>query len=103
MLNRFLSAALVSAGLLVLAGNASAAPVNVGVLSCDVSKGIGHFIVEKQKMTCQFRPVSGANENYAGKISDFGIELGKIEQGHLVWSVLVAAPRDLPPNALSGR
>jgi hypothetical protein len=103
MLNRLMTPVSALACLVMLAGSASAESVNVGMLACDVSKGIGHFLTEKQKMSCEFRPVSGPAEQYYGKISDFGIELGKIKQGHLVWAVLVAALQDLPPGALAGK
>jgi hypothetical protein len=59
--------------------------------------------VEKQKMTCEFRPVSGPVEAYAGKITDFGLEVGEIKRGHLVWAVFAAALTDMKPGALAGR
>jgi len=103
MLKR-LSISMLSAALLaLLAGQASAGKsVNLGLLVCDMSKGIGLILIEKQKMTCEFRPVSGPTEPYFGNITDFGIEIGEIKEGHLVWGVFAAALLDMQPGALAG-
>lgn len=103
-MRRLLSTATVLASLLMTSGNALAdKSVNLGMLVCDMSKGIGLVIIEKQKMTCEFRPIQGAKEIYSGKITDVGIELGEIKQGHLVWGVFAAALLDMQPGALDGR
>jgi Protein of unknown function (DUF992) len=72
----------------------------VGTLSCDVSAGLGLFVVEKQKLTCVFTQDSGV-ENYTGSIDQFGVALGEVQAGHLVWGVL-AATQGLPKGALDG-
>ena len=74
----------------------------VGTLSCDVSRGIGMFVVEKQKLACVFQDQSsGKVENYAGSIDQFGLELGEVKDGHLIWGV-AAATSGLPAGALAG-
>jgi hypothetical protein len=74
----------------------------VGVLSCDVSRGIGFFVVEKQKLACRFKPSDGGPPDlYTGSIDEFGLALGEIAKGHLAWAV-VAASQGLPPGALAG-
>jgi hypothetical protein len=103
MLKRLSISILSLASVALLAGHASAGKsVNLGLLVCDMSKGIGLVLIEKQKMTCEFRPVSGPVEPYTGNITDFGIELGEIKEGHLVWGVLAAALLDMQPGALAG-
>ena len=72
----------------------------VGTLSCDVSAGLGLFVVQKQKLTCVFTQDSGT-ENYVGSIDQFGVALGEVAAGHLVWGVL-AATKGLPKGALDG-
>jgi len=85
----------------------SAAPASaqvasqIGLLSCDVSSGIGLIIMEKQSMTCTFRRTGGPVEHYRGTINDYGLELGGVEKGHLVWAV-AAATQGVPAGALSG-
>lgn len=102
-MKRLLSTATVLVTLLMTSGNALAAKsVNLGMLVCDLSKGIGLIVIEKQKMTCEFRPISGPNEAYAGKITDIGIELGEVKEGHLIWGVFAAALTDMQPGALAG-
>ncbi|MBL0371315.1 DUF992 domain-containing protein [Rhizobium sp. KVB221] len=102
-MKRLLSIATVLASLLVNSGDALAAKsVNLGMLVCDMSKGIGLIIIEKQKMTCEFRPVSGQTVLYTGKITDVGIELGEVKEGHMIWGVFAAALTDMQPGALAG-
>ena len=104
MLKRLSISILSFACLTLLAGEASAGnSVNLGLLVCDMSKGIGLVLIEKQKMTCEFRPASGPTEQYTGNITDFGIELGEIKEGHLIWGVFAAALLDMQPGALAGR
>jgi hypothetical protein len=78
----------------------SQASTQVGTLSCDVSAGLGLFVVEKQQLTCVFTQESGT-ENYTGSIDQFGVALGEVKAGHLVWGVL-AATSGLPKGALAG-
>ena len=87
---------------------ASAAPalaqssVRVGTLACDVSAGIGLFVVQKQTLRCTFTPNGGGRvDAYTGKIDEFGVALGEVAAGHLVWGVIAAAP-GLPRGALAG-
>jgi hypothetical protein len=73
----------------------------IGLLSCDVSPGIGLILMQKQSMTCTFRRTGGAVERYRGTINEYGLELGGVEKGHLVWAV-AAATQGVPAGALSG-
>lgn len=101
---RLLTITSMFASLLLMAGSALAAKsVNLGILACDMSKGIGFIVVEKQMMICEFRPAKGPKEVYEGRVTDYGIEIGKINQGHLVWGVFAAALTDMKPGALEGR
>jgi Protein of unknown function (DUF992) len=86
---------------------ATAAPshadvARIGILSCDVSKGVGEILARKQSLTCQFRPDSGQSETYTGSIDEYGIEIGKVDQGHLIWGV-ASALRGVPQGALAGK
>ena len=65
--------------------------VQVGTLSCDVSSGVGLIVVEKQKLSCVFtNGMTGATETYTGSIDQFGVALGEVQKGHLIWGVLTA-------------
>ncbi|RBP07358.1 uncharacterized protein DUF992 [Roseiarcus fermentans] len=74
----------------------------IGKLSCDVSAGVGFIVEQKQTMRCLFTPLDGAPpEPYLGRIDEFGIALGAVGQGHLIWGV-VAPAAGIPHGALSG-
>jgi hypothetical protein len=73
-----------------------------GVLSCDVSAGIGFILMQKQTLRCIFTPSSGAAPDvYTGRIDEYGVALGAVEKGHLVWGVL-APIEGVPHGALAG-
>ncbi len=74
----------------------------VGQLSCDVSAGVGLILVQKQTLRCLFTPLNGGQpEPYLGRIDEFGVALGAVGQGHLIWGVLAPAS-GIPHGALSG-
>ncbi|WP_163413701.1 DUF992 domain-containing protein, partial [Escherichia coli] len=48
--------------------------VRVGVLSCDVSAGIGMIVTSQRGISCRFRPDRrGRQEVYVGRISRYGL------------------------------
>jgi hypothetical protein len=74
----------------------------VGTLSCDVSAGIGLILVQKQSMSCTFTPDRGGPvSHYSGQITEYGVALGAVEKGHLVWGV-IAATQGMASGALAG-
>jgi hypothetical protein len=73
----------------------------VGVLSCDVAGGVGLILVQKQTMRCEFRASNGIIQRYNGQIAEYGVALGGVQAGHLVWGVL-AATQGVPSGALAG-
>ena len=74
----------------------------VGTLTCDVSAGVGMIVMQKQTMICQFAPANGGPpETYLGRIDEFGVALGAVSQGRLIWGVL-APSSGVPRGALSG-
>ncbi len=76
--------------------------VRVGTLTCDVSAGIGLLISQQQTMTCTFDPASGGPpDKYVGRIDKFGLALGTVQQGTMVWGVL-APSTGFPHGALAG-
>jgi len=73
-----------------------------GILSCDVSAGVGFVLIQKQTLRCIFTPASGAAPDiYSGRIDEYGVALGAVEKGHLVWGVL-APVEGVPHGALAG-
>lgn len=103
MTNRLLAALGAAAALAVVASPALAqSSIKVGTLTCDVSAGVGLLISQQQTMTCAFAPASGAPpDTYIGRIDKFGLALGAVQQGTMVWGVL-APSTGFPHGALAG-
>jgi hypothetical protein len=75
-------------------------PAKVGMLTCDVSGGIGMIVTSQKAMSCSFAPTKGPKEVYAGTINKFGLDLGATNQGRMVWAVF--APTSRKAGALAG-
>jgi hypothetical protein len=76
---------------------AAAQQVRAGLLTCDVSAGIGLVITSQKELTCTFAPDGSAimREDYDGTITKYGLDLGVIGGGVMVWAVFtetVAGP-----------
>lgn len=100
--NKFKGAALALIAGFFAASAVAQSSVRVGTLACDVSAGIGLFVVQKQTLRCTFRPEGGGLvDSYTGKIDEFGVALGEVAAGHLVWGVIAPAP-GLPKGVLAG-
>jgi hypothetical protein len=104
MTNRFLAPLGAAAALAAFVASPALAQssIKVGTLTCDVSAGIGLLISQQQTMTCAFDPASGAPpDSYIGRIDKFGLALGGVQQGTMVWGVL-APTTGFPHGALAG-
>jgi hypothetical protein len=82
---------------LAAAAPAAAQQVRAGLLTCDVSAGIGLIITSQKQVTCAFAPERAdiAREDYDGTITKFGLDLGVVGGGIMVWAVFtrtVAGP-----------
>ena len=85
------------AGALVLAlawlalmpiGPADAQRLKAGVLTCDVTAGVGYIIGSSKSVFCNFSPEQpGPPEAYVGSISKFGLDIGATKSGVMVWAV----------------
>jgi len=92
--------AIAAAGLLTALASgapASAQQVRAGLLTCDVSAGIGLIITSQKDLTCVFAPdrPDVSREEYDGSITKFGLDLGVFGGGIMVWGVFtgtVAGP-----------
>src|ERR1700689_1000094 len=72
--------------------------VQAGTLTCDVSAGIGMILTQKQTMTCSFVAVNGGPPDlYTGRIDQFGVAIGAVQEGTLSGGVLA------PPGGGPGR
>jgi hypothetical protein len=70
------------------AGPAAAQQVKAGVLTCDVSAGIGLIIGSQKSVQCLFTPdLPGPQEAYVGAMTKFGLDIGITAGGVMVWGV----------------
>src|ERR1700682_6487568 len=76
---------------------ATAQQVRAGLLTCDVSAGLGLIIGSQKQLACVFSPGNAAipREEYGGSITKYGLDLGVTGGGVMVWAVFtgtVAGP-----------
>jgi Protein of unknown function (DUF992) len=64
----------------------------IGTLACNVSPGVGFVVTSRQALSCRFSRSYGPPEYYVGTITKFGLALGAIGPGRLVWEVFSATP-----------
>jgi hypothetical protein len=75
--------------------------VQTGVLTCDVSAGIGLIIGSQKSVNCIFAPSQpGRAEVYQGTISKLGIDIGATTGGQMIWAVF--SPTSAPFGGLAG-
>ena len=79
------------------AAPAAAQQLRTGLLTCEVSAGIGLVITSQKELSCTFAPdrTGLMREDYDGTITKYGLDLGVVGGGIMVWSVFtetVAGP-----------
>ena len=76
------------------------ARVRAGLLNCTVAPGVSFIVGSQKTMECHFRPVRGRGENYSGRITRLGLDVGFTSGGKIAWAVYAPARRG--PGALAG-
>jgi Protein of unknown function (DUF992) len=89
------------AGALALGSSAQAQGVQAGVLTCNVASGFGLIFGSTRSVNCTFAPAGGAPQQYVGNITRFGVDIGYVQGGVMVWTVLAPTTAP-PPGALAG-
>jgi Protein of unknown function (DUF992) len=80
--------AVVVAMAVVSADPAAAQRVRAGLLTCDVSAGIGLIIGSQKQVSCLYAPDSpGPQQAYVGSFTRFGLDIGITGGGVMVWAV----------------
>jgi hypothetical protein len=77
-------------GMGLMTATASAAPVKLGVLTCDVEGGWGLILGSKKEVSCVFVGSDSSIEQYDGTISKLGVDVGYTGSKTLVWAVFAA-------------
>jgi uncharacterized protein DUF992 len=66
--------------------------VRAGVLSCDISGGMGLILGSQKLVSCSFTAdEEGRREDYSGSITKFGLDLGLTHGSRMVWVVFTKA------------
>ncbi|MCH9809393.1 MAG: DUF992 domain-containing protein [Alphaproteobacteria bacterium] len=82
------------------ASDSNEAGFEIGVLTCNVSGGVGFIFGSTKDIACNFnRP--GRDEVYFGSIDRYGLDIGYTSGAILSWAVL-AGTVNVPPGALEG-
>ena len=104
MLKRAIPAAVLAAGMgLTVALPADARPgVNSGMLRCTVEGNASFVFGSTRKLDCIYTPIGGGPlQRYTGTIRKYGIDVGYLRGGAMLWAV-VAPSRNIKPGALKG-
>src|SRR4051794_528813 len=93
-------AALITLGLAATPALAKSG-TKVGMLSCDVSGGVGLILGSSKSVKCSFEPTGGGRrEHYKGTIDKLGLDVGITGKAVMAW--VVFAPGKLNKGALAG-
>jgi Protein of unknown function (DUF992) len=85
---RYAVGAVVVALAVASADPAAAQRIKAGLLTCDVSGGIGFIIGSQKQVSCVFSPDQpGPQEVYTGSITKFGLDIGITGGAVMVWGV----------------
>jgi hypothetical protein len=91
-----------AAGGLIIGPPAHAQGVQVGVLTCNVASGFGFVFGSSRAVNCTYAPTGGGPpQHYVGAINKFGVDIGYLQGGVIIWSV-VAPTANLAPGSLAG-
>lgn len=82
-------------------GGSGGAAVRAGYLTCHVAAGWGFIFGSSRKLDCSYAFQPGYTEYYFGSISKFGADIGYLQSGVIIWSVL-APTTNLGQGALAG-
>jgi hypothetical protein len=94
-------AVIAATGALML-GMPAKADVQIGTLVCSVGGGPGMIIGSTRPLACTYNGPAGP-EHYAGNINKFGLDIGYLNGGQMLWNVVTPTAAPGPaPGMLSG-
>lgn len=80
---------------------AAAGSVRVGVLKCKIDSGFGFIVGSSRDVDCVADLANGENHGYRGKFRKFGLDIGYISEGIMMWAI-IAPNWTMPVGALAG-
>jgi len=88
------------AAFLAPGANADPGGIKVGTLNCHVNSGWGYILGSSKRMECRYQGVGGP-DNYVGRITKVGVDIGYTRGATIVWAV-IAPTGDVGRGALDG-
>jgi hypothetical protein len=83
-------------------GNAAESGVKAGYLKCDVEGNVSFVFGSSRDVSCTYTPDGrGRVDRYSGTIDKYGVDIGYLENGVILWGV-IAPTNDVGPGALAG-
>jgi len=80
---------------------AAPSKVKTGYLTCQEASGWGFVFGSTRDLKCTYTSTAGTTERYTGDIDKFGVDIGYVSGGVVVWAVL-APTSDVGKGALAG-
>lgn len=74
----------------------------LGYLACDIEGGFGLLIGSSRVAGCTFEHSDGGLEDYEGRLSKLGLDIGISEGSFMRWIVFVPAGTTIGEHALAG-
>jgi hypothetical protein len=88
MLRHVIGAAVLAVAVVCAVEPAAAQRARAGLLTCDVSGGLGFLVGSVKQVNCAFAPdYPGPQEAYMGTFTRFGLDVGITGGGVMVWAV----------------
>jgi len=75
--------------------------VKTGYLTCQEARGWGLVFGSTRDLKCVYTSTAGKAERYTGNIDKFGVDIGYVSGGVVVWAVL-SPTSDVGKGALAG-
>lgn len=77
--------------------------IKTGMLRCNVKGNASFVFGSSRALFCVYTPLgSGKRQIYVGAIEKYGIDVGYVRDGTMMWAV-VAPSKDVGPGALAGK
>ena len=77
--------------------------VELGYLRCDVAGGVSFIFGSTRNVDCVFETTDRSFEQrFTGKIKRYGIDIGFVKSGVMLWTVLASVKFDLDKSSMEG-
>ena len=98
----FALTAAILGGAVAAGSGAAESGVKAGYLKCDVEGNVSFVFGSSRDVNCTYTPDGkGRVDRYSGTIDKYGVDIGYLENGVILWGV-VAPTDDVGPGALAG-